>query len=184
MKIDALKQYAKLRQQLTEEQSQLQTRLNEINQVLGNETAPASPPTTTPTTGAEAPAPVVPVKRRGRRAGKLSMREAITQALSERGPLSRGELGQAVVDLGYPSKAKNVLGSIGNLLYGKKSPFKSKDGKFYLPGGVVAKKSSDNDDGGGEQAPVKRKRRKISLEGRARIAAAAQARWARQKAGK
>jgi hypothetical protein len=133
MKIDALKQYAKLRQQLMEEQSDLQTRLNQINQVLGNETAPASPPTATPMTAAEAPVAVAQVKRRGRRAGKMSMREAITQALSERGPLSRGELGQAVVDLGYRSKAKDVLGSIGNLLYGKRSPFKSKDGKFYLP---------------------------------------------------
>ena len=42
MKIDALKQYAKLRQQLLEEKSQLETRLNEINQVLGNETTPVA----------------------------------------------------------------------------------------------------------------------------------------------
>ena len=64
----------------------------------------------------------------------MSIRELITKALSERGPLGRGELGQALVELGYKSNAKDPLGSIGNFLYGKKSPFKSKDGKFYLPG--------------------------------------------------
>jgi hypothetical protein len=181
MKIDALKQYAKLRQQLMEEQSELQTRLNEINQVLGTETAPASPPTTTPPAEAESPVPVAQVKRRGRRAGKMSMREAITQALSERGPLSRGELGQAVVDLGYKSHAKNPLGSLGILLYSKNSPFKKKDGKFYLPGGAAVE--TPVNEGNGE-APAKKRKFTRSAAARARMAEAQRASWARRRKGK
>jgi hypothetical protein len=100
----------------------------------------------------------------------MSMREAITKALSERGPLTRKELGQAVLDLGYRSKAKNVLGSIGNLLYGKKSPFKSTGGKFHLAGGMAS-------------STMPRKRR-MSAEAREKIAVAQRARWARQRAGK
>ena len=184
MKIDALKQYAKLRQQLTEEQSQLQTRLNEINQVLGNQTTPASPPTTTPTSEAETPTPVAQPKKRGRPpGGKMSMRAAITQALSERGPLSRGELGQAVVELGYKSQAKNPLGSLGILLYSKNSPFKKKDGKFYLPGSTAVETPVGN--GGAEaEAPAKKGKFKRSATARARMAAAQRASWARRRKGK
>ena len=181
MKIDALKQYVKLRQQLMEEQSELQTRLNAINQAMGSGTAPASPPTT-PTAAVEAPAPVAQVKRRGRRAEKMSMREAITQALSERGPLSRGELGQAVVELGYKSHAKNPLGSLGILLYSKNSPFKKKDGKFYLPGGAAAVEPPVSEGNG--EAPAKKTKYKRSAAARARMAEAQRASWARRRKGK
>ena len=175
MKIDALKQYAKLRQELFEEKSQIEARLNELNQVLGSEIAPASPPAATTTEAeVEAPVPATPAKRKGRRAGKMSMREAITQALSERGPLTRGELGQAVVELGYRSKAKNPLGSLGILLYTKNSPFKKKDGKFYLPGGAQVRASEAIDNGA--KRPYKR-----SAAARARMAEAQRASWARRR---
>jgi hypothetical protein len=184
MKIDALIQYAKLKQQLTEEQTELQTRLNEINQVLGNEVAAASPPTTTPTAAAEAPAPVAQVKRRGRPPGaKMSIRVLITKALSERGPLSRRELGQALVELGYKSNAKDPMGSIGNFLYGKRSPFKSKDGKFYLPGGTAVGTPVGN--GGAEaEAPATKGKLKRSAAVRARMAEAQRASWAKRRKGK
>jgi hypothetical protein len=182
MRIDPLQQYSKLRQQLTEEKSQLESRLAEINQVLG-------PASEIPSASATAQAVAASTPRRGRPPkNTMSMREIITKALTERGPLSRKELGQAVVDLGYRSKAKNVLGSIGNLLYGKNSPFKSKGGKFHLSegGGAALGEGADHGDGfqGEVPSPRKRKRRKMSPEGRARIAAAARARWAKVKRSK
>jgi hypothetical protein len=165
MRIDLLRQYAKLRKQLIDEKGQLETRLAEINQVVGTESD-------IPSASATAQSVAAPKPRIGRPPGSgMSMREAITKALSERGPLTRKELGQAVLDLGYRSKANNVLGSIGNLLYGKKSPFKSAGGKFHLAGGMAA-------------APGKTRKRRMSAEAREKIAAAQRARWARQRAGK
>ena len=180
MRIDPLQQYAKLRHQLAEEKSQLESRLAEINQVLG-------PVSEIPSASITAQTVAAPTPRRGRPPkNTMSMREIITKALTERGPLSRSELGQAVVDLGYRSKAKDVLGSIGNLLYGKNSPFKSKGGKYHLTGGAALGGGTGHGDGFQDEMPTprKRKRRKMSPEGRARIAAAARARWAKVRKGK
>ena len=110
------------------------------------------------------------------------MREAITQALSERGPLTRGELGQAVVELGYRSKAKNPLGSLGILLYTKNSPFKKKDGKFYLPGGAQVQTSGATDNGQAEGSAKRTYKR--SAAARARMAEAQRASWARRRSAK
>jgi hypothetical protein len=168
MRIDPLKQYAQLRQQLLAEKNHLEARLLEINEVLGSETTPA---------------PAQPAMRRtpGRRgprgASQLSLREAIMQALAERGPLSRKELAAAVQDLGYVSHAKDPLNSMGVVLYARNAPFKKKDGKFYLPAGAAAGMSRNN---GGE--PTAR-RRTMSPEARGRISAAQKARWARQRKG-
>ena len=162
MRIDPLRQYAKLRKQLIDEKSQLEARLAEINQVLGAESD-------IPPASATAQSVAASKSRRGRPPGSgMSMREAITKALTERGPLTRKELGQAVLDLGY--RSKDVLASIGNLLCGKKSPFKSTEGKFHLSGGVAS--------------PTNTRKRHMSAEAREKIAAAQRARWARQRAGK
>lgn len=183
MKTNALQQYAKLTHQLVEEKSQLEARLAELNQVLGTETTPDTTTTTTTTAEAAAPALIAQPTGRGRGRGQnaMSMRQVITKALTQRGPLTRKELGQAVLDLGYRSKAKNVLGSVGNLLYGKNAAFKSKDGKFYLAARTALTPTGE---GNGEAAPIRRKRRKMSPEGKARIAAAQKARRARERAGK
>ena len=100
MRLDPLQQYAKLHQQLTEEKGQLESRLNEINQVLGGEPPPAqiAPSFSVPTEVAPRPA-----KRRGRKPkgiNQMSMREAVLKALSQ-GPLARKELVKAVEDVGY-----------------------------------------------------------------------------------
>ena len=173
MKIDALKQYAKLHQQLIEEKSQIENRLVEINQVLG-------PQTTLPSTSGPAQAVAAPKSRRGRPPkGSLSIKEIVTKALTERGPLSRKELGQAVIDLGYQTKSKNVLGSIGNVLYAKDSPFKSSDGKFHLAGGTAVKTATVGNET--KEAPTGKKKRKMSAEAKAKISLAAKARWAKVK---
>ena len=109
--------------------------------------------------------------------------DRLADALSERGPLSRGELGQALVELGYKSNAKDPLGSIGNFLYGKKSRFKSKDGKFYLPGGAAIETPVGN--GGAEaEAPAKKGKFKRSAAARARMAEGQRASWAKRRKGK
>jgi hypothetical protein len=182
MRIDPLQQFAKLRLQLTEEKRRLEARLTEINQVLGTETSSASA-TVAPAKPASSPA-ITTGKGRGRGGNTLSIRDVITLAITQRGPLSRKELGKAVVELGYKSKAKNVLGSIGNLLYGKNSPFKSKHGKFYLADGTQSTATVRSNGNDSDVATANKKRRKMSPEGRARIAAAQRARRERERAGK
>jgi hypothetical protein len=172
---DPLKQYTKLRKQLVEEKTQLETRLAEINQVLDSENA-------IPSAKATAQAMSAPKSRKGPLPkNTMSMREVVTKALTERGPLTRKELGQAVLDLGYKSKAKNVLGSIGNLLYGKNSAFKSQNGKFHLAAGAAVQASRGEDDG---EMSGKRQKRRMSAATKAKLSLAATARWAKARRAK
>lgn len=97
------------------------------------------------------------------------------QALRERGPLARKELAEAIQELGYVSQAKDPMNSMGIVLYAKDAPFKKKDGKFYLPSNAQAQSNHT-------QAP--KPKRVMSEEGRARIAAAQTARWAKIKKSK
>ena len=176
MKLDPLQQYAKLHKQLTEEKGQLESRLNQINQVLGDELPPEqlAPSSFRPT---EVPARAAARRGRKPRAGnEMSMREAVLKALSQ-GPLARKDLVKAVEDVGYVFSTKNPLNSIGSILYAKNTPVKSKDGMFYLPGsGATATLArTGNVD---VQAPIKKKR-KVSAQARARMSAAQKARWAK-----
>ena len=176
MRLDPLQQYAKLHKQLTEEKGQLESRLNQINQVLGGEgpLGQISPSSPVPTEVAPQPA-----KRRGRKpkaGNQMSMREAVLKALSQ-GPLARKELVKAVEDEGYVFTTRNPLNSIGSILYAKNTPVKSKAGKFYLPGSAatVTREQAGNAD---VPAPTKKKR-KVSAAARARMSAAQKARWAK-----
>jgi hypothetical protein len=112
----------------------------------------------------------------------MSMHEAVIKALSN-GPVAREHLVRAVEDVGFRFKTKNPINSIGVVLYAKNTPVKkNKDGKYYVEGGGGA--TAGNGFQASEPTPARRKRRRMSAEGRARIAAAARARWARAKAGK
>ena len=177
MKLDPLQQYAKLHKQLTEEKGELESRLNQINQVLGGEPAPEQ----------IAPSPSVPMevvprpaKRRGRKpkaGNQMSMREAVLKALSQ-GPLALKELVKAVEDVGYIFTTRNPLNSIGSILYAKNTPVKSKDGKYYLPGSAAAVTRAVT--GSADlPAPTKKKKRKVSAAARTRMSAAQKARWAK-----
>jgi hypothetical protein len=73
------------------------------------------------------------------------------------------------------------MGSISILLYSKNSPFKKKDGKFYLPGGAAVE--TPVSEGNGE-APAKKRKFKRSAAARARMAEAQRASWARRRKGK
>jgi len=180
MKFDALQQYAKLRKQLLEEKSEVETKLHAINEALGiGSQAPQQQKTQEPSSR--------PVVRRGRGpslGNSMSMREAVIQALSN-GPVARKDLVKAVEATGYKFNTGNPLNSIGSVLYNKKSGIKSKNGQFFVDGAPVLGSGSSRGNGfkADEPAPAKKKR-KISAAGRAAISAAAKARWAKRKAGK
>ncbi len=183
MRMDPLKQYARLHQQLTGEKARLEARLAEINAVLepGIQFPSAALDKITGEyleSMMEAPASG---RGRGRRKGNaMTMRDAVIQALSK-GPVARKDLVAAVEAVGYKFKTRKPLNSIGSILYARNTPVRSKDGKFYLADGVQPK-SMENDFP--TAAPVKRKRARMSARARANIRAAQKARRERERAGK
>lgn len=166
MNID-IRKYLKLRESLVQERSKLQSRLQEIDNALGQPTASVESrsisPGKTPSTG-----------RRGPRSG-LSLREAVIQSIGQ-GSLTKEEILNAVKNLGYRFTTSNPLNSLGVILYGKNPKFKNDGGRFSLGRGAQIAAGSARPGGAGS-----RKRRKLSPEARERIAAAQRARWAKAK---
>jgi len=182
MKLDSLKQFAKLRQQLTDEKGQIETRLNEINQVLGSPSVP-NQPSPTPTT---AEMPRRPAARRGRKPrgdNSMSLKEAVVKALAN-GPLARKDLVQAVENVGYVFTTNKPLNSIGGVLYAKNSPVKSRLGKFFVEGAAASGGVSHGNGFEAQAIAPRKKKRKLSPAGRAAISLAAKQRWARKRASK
>ena len=125
MKTANVNQYLALRESLVKEQAALEARLADINRALEGKAAPA------PATVAAKPGPKPGSRRRGKRAkNEFSMKEATVKALASK-PLTRPELLQAVLKLGYTFTAKKPLLSLSTLLYTDKS-FKNNDGKFSV----------------------------------------------------
>ncbi|KAF0179823.1 MAG: hypothetical protein FD161_1165 [Limisphaerales bacterium] len=121
MKLTDVNKYVALREALANEKTALEARLAAINAALEGK-APAV---------AAKPGPKPGVRRRGKRAkNEMSMKEAVVKALAAK-PLSRTELLQAVLKLGYKFTAKNPLNSLSTLLYSDKS-IKNTDGKFAV----------------------------------------------------
>ena len=171
MKID-IRKYLSLRDSLLKEKSGLEVRLREIDQALG-QSGPAAP------AAVEALAPTG-ATRRGRRGRRgLSLRNAVIQVTSGRA-LTKQEILQRIQTLGYRFATKNPLNSLGVILYGRNPKFRNDNGRFSVtgkpPGGAGAAAIPGR---GGA-----RKRRTMSPEARARIAAAQRARWAKTRAGK
>ncbi len=173
MKTDILSQYVNVRDALYQEKSDLEKRLAEIKQALGEAS----------TAVAAAPSAVKAAGRRGGRGGNaLSLRDAVLQATAA-GPLSRRGILAAVKKLGYRFKSSNPLNSLGAVLYGKKPKFINNDGLFSpVGGGGVAVSAVSAPAAIVSAAPRKRRKRHVSPEARAKLAAAAKARWARVKA--
>jgi hypothetical protein len=179
-KNDPLTQFARLRKELLEEKAHLESRLQQINEVLDVESAIPAPAATAPARPAPGP------RRRGpkpRGPNSMSMREAVITALSK-GPLSRQELVGAVEATGYRFTTNNPLNSIGSVLYGKNSPAENKEGKFQLKSSVDSGSTQRNGDATTSDTPRKKRRRKLTAETRAKLAAAQRARRARERAAK
>jgi hypothetical protein len=124
IKSDPLKQFALLRQQLTQRKVALEAELAEINKALSG-----------------APLPVIsvanktaklakPVKkaRVSRPKNTVSLKEAVFAAVAN-GPLTKQEILDAVTASGYQFAAKNPLNSLNTLLY-TGEVFKNEGGKF------------------------------------------------------
>lgn len=138
MKIDKLKQYVSLREQLLRDKVELESRLVEINKALGSVT-PSAPavvatapvakrgrkPAAVPAAAPASPA----VKRGGKRAkNTVSLRDAVLAATKAK-PLARQEILTAVQAAGYKFAAKDPLNSLSTLLYTDKG-IKNYGGKF------------------------------------------------------
>ncbi len=123
MRTTNVNQYLALRESLVKEKAALEARLADINRALEGKAAT--------TVAAAKPGPKPGSRRRGKRAkNELTMKEATVKALAAK-PLSRTELLQAVLKLGYKFTAKNPLNSLSTLLYTDKA-FKNSGGKFNV----------------------------------------------------
>jgi hypothetical protein len=177
MKMDDIRKYIDLRDSLVREKQELEERLRQINEALGQQEsppqssspAPAAKPSSTPRPGAGG--------RRGRpsRSG-VSLRDAVLQVTSS-GPKTKQEILDGVASLGYRFSTKNPLNSLGVILYGKNPKFKNDNGRFSPVGGGSSASSGASSSAGA----FGRKKRQMSPEARERIAAAQRARWAKAK---
>jgi hypothetical protein len=119
MKPDALKQYVSLRDSIFAEREQLIARLREIDQALGAmglrcRDAYYGPRTPT-----------------GRVRNELSLKEAVLKVIESKA-LTKHEILDAVLALGYQFSTDDPLNSLGVILYGKNPKFKNVGGKFSL----------------------------------------------------
>lgn len=119
MKLTDVNQYVALRAALLKEKTALEVRLAAINRALGG------------TAGSISLATKLGGRRGGKRAkNEMSLKEAVVKALAAK-PLSRKELLQAVLKLGYKFSAKSPMNSLSTLLYSDKS-IKNNGGKFSV----------------------------------------------------
>lgn len=115
MKVDSLKQFIALRAALAQEKARLESRLAEINQVLG-----------------DAPAPVprsVNAPSRGRAANAMSLREAAAQVTKDKA-LTKQQILQAIDKIGYKFTARDPLNSLNVALYTPGNFKNNGDGTF------------------------------------------------------
>ena len=178
MKIDNLRRYVDLRNSLTREKAQLEERLRQINQALG-ETEPPRP------AAVRAPASArTKAGRRGRPAtGGLSLRDAVLQVTAGR-PMTKQEILDGVEALGYRFSTNNPMNSLGVILYGKNPRFTNQGGRFSPAGGAEPRGAGRASVGAKNNGSSKRKKRQLSPEARERIAAAQRERWAKARGGK
>jgi hypothetical protein len=115
----ALKEYIALRDSIFAEREQLITRLREMDAALGAEGLRGKERYSGPTTPS------------GRVRNELSLREAILKVIEGKA-LTKHEILDAVLALGYTFSTGDPLNSVGVVLYGKKPKFKNEHGKFSL----------------------------------------------------
>lgn len=145
MKSDIIKQIEELKNTLTNEKSELETRLAEINQVLSSfdnlgSVAPVkSKRGRKPGTKNAEPTEGKTTTKRGRRArNEMGLKEAALRVTAA-GALSKEEALEAIQKLGYVFAAKNPMNSLNTVLYNK-NLFKNLGGKFIPKKQVRSKK--------------------------------------------
>ena len=165
-KLDSLKQFIALRDFLQKEKAEIEVRLAEINQTLGE-----SERETRAGTRADA---IRTARGSHRIQNPISLPKAVLQVTSKR-PLTKPEILSELHKLGYRFAAKDPINSLNTLLYSKPSKFKNDGGKFSALRLQATRTGAARADKGD-------RKRKMSPEARAKIAAAAKARWAKIKA--
>ena len=116
---DPLKQYVALRDSIFAEREQLVTRLREMDEALGAMGLRGKDSYYGPNT------------RTGRVRNEVSLKEAVLQVIEGKS-MTKHEILDAVLALGYQFSTDDPLNSLGVILYGKKPKFKNDHGKFSL----------------------------------------------------
>ena len=119
MKPDALKQYVSLRDAIFSEREQLIGRLREIDEALGAMGLRASDAYYGPRTPT------------GRVRNEMSLRDAVFKVIDGKA-LTKHEILDAVIRLGYQFSTNDPLNSLGVILYGRNPKFKNVGGRFSL----------------------------------------------------
>jgi hypothetical protein len=116
---DALKQYVTLRDSIFAEREQLIARLREMDEALGamglrGKDSYYGPRTPT-----------------GRVRNEMSLKDAVLK-VTEGKAMTKHEILDAVLALGYQFSTDDPLNSLGVILYGRKPKFKNEGGRFSL----------------------------------------------------
>jgi hypothetical protein len=118
MKPDFLKQFIESRDALFTEKEQLVLRLREIDQALGSMGV----------RGRNSYGPRTPT---GRARNELSLKEAVNQVIEGKS-LTKDEILDAVLRMGYQFSTTDPLNSLGVILYGKNPKFRNDRGHFSI----------------------------------------------------
>jgi len=116
---DAIKQYVSLRDSIIAERDQLLTRLREIDAALGAMGLRGKENYYGPKTSAD------------RASNAMSLKEAVFKVIEGKS-LTKHEVLDAVLALGYKFSTHDPLNSLGVVLYGKNPKFKRIHGRFSL----------------------------------------------------
>jgi hypothetical protein len=119
MKQDALKQYVALRDAIFAEREQLISRLREIDEALGSMGLRGKDSYYGPRTPT------------GRVRNEMSLKEAVMKVIEGR-ELTKHEILDAVLRLGYQFSTDDPLNSLGVILYGRSPKFKNENGRFSI----------------------------------------------------
>lgn len=116
---DKLRKYLASLQELRAEKTELEARLDKINQALAG----------APTEARGGRGRGVGRRTGGRRRNGLSLRAAVAQVTKSR-PLSKAEILGAVQKLGYKFATKDPMNSLNAMLYAPANKFRNQNGKF------------------------------------------------------
>lgn len=116
---DTLKQFVALRDQILAEREQIILRLHEVDAALGSMGLRG---------GALFYGPRTPT---GRIRNEMSLKEAVLKVIEGKA-LTKHQILDAVLALGYQFSTDDPLNSLGVILYGKNPRFKNEKGKFSL----------------------------------------------------
>jgi hypothetical protein len=119
MKSDALKQYVALRDAIFAEREQLIARLREIDEAIGAMGLRARDSYYGPRTPT------------GRVRNEMSLKEAVLKVIEGKS-LTKHEILDAVLRMGYQFTTDDPINSLGVILYGKNPKFKNEGGRFSL----------------------------------------------------